>query len=174
MPIIRSFLPWLIFFILSAVNHAWVGAFAAVICYIVVYGKKVSHLKVLDRMSTLFFLGSAFIMLFLSPIWYVKNLEYFSNGFLALFIFYTLLIQKPFTIEYAKESTPPSKWTTAEFYKINNTVSLVWFLYFSLCLPIIFLCRDISPLFRLAQGVLALLAVGVTEYYPRWYLKNKE
>ncbi|MCX6989606.1 MAG: hypothetical protein NTX49_00845 [Chlamydiae bacterium] len=172
MPIIRSFLPWLIFFVFSSFNHAWVGAFAAVLCYIIVYGKKVTHLKILDRMSTVFFLVSAFIMLFLSPIWYVKNLEYFSNGFLALFILYTLLIQKPFTIEYAKESTPLSKWSSPEFYKVNNTISLVWFFYFLLCLPIIFLSRDVSPLFRVGQGVLALAAVGITEYYPKWYMKK--
>jgi carotenoid cleavage dioxygenase len=172
MPIIRSFLPWLIFFVLSSFNHAWVGAFAAVICYIIVYGKKVTHLKVLDRFSSVFFLVSAFIMLFLSPIWYVKNLEYFSNGFLALFILYTILIQKPFTIEYAKESTPASKWNSTEFYKINNTISLAWFLYFSLCIPFVLLSREVSPLFRVGQGVMAILAVCITEYYPKWYLKK--
>ena len=60
----------------------------------------------------------------------------------------------------------------ADNYKVNNTISLAWFLYFFLCLPIIFLSRDVSPLFRLGQGVLALGAVGITEYYPKWYMKK--
>lgn len=169
MAILRSFLPWIVFFILSGLGHSWIGAFAAVVTYIFAYGKKVGHLKVLDKSSMLFFLVTGFLMLFWHPIWFAEHIDYFANGFLAAMILYTIVSHKPFTLEFARESTPKEKWNTPEFYRINVILSGVWFLYFALSLPLIYLSKALSPWFHLGQGGLALLAIGITELYPKLY-----
>lgn len=153
-------------------DHAWIGAFAAVICYILVFGKKVGHLKVLDSCSISFFLISGVLMLFWHPIWFIKHLDYLANGFLAMVVLYTVLNKKPFTLEYAKETTPKESWSSPYFYRVNVILSLVWFFYFALSLPFIYLSDTVSPWFRVGQGLLAVLAVVITELFPRWYTKR--
>jgi hypothetical protein len=49
-----------------------------------------------------------------------------SSISLALFAVVTLLIGKPFTIAYAKDSTPSEHWDTPLFKRINYAISGVW------------------------------------------------
>lgn len=49
-----------------------------------------------------------------------------SNIALALFALVTLVIRKPFTIAYAKDTTPTEYWDTPLFKRINYAISAVW------------------------------------------------
>jgi len=49
-----------------------------------------------------------------------------TNVSLAGFAWATLLIRKPFTMAYAKDSTPQEHWDTPLFWRINSVLSAVW------------------------------------------------
>jgi hypothetical protein len=49
-----------------------------------------------------------------------------SNIALAAFAIVTLLIRKPFTLAYAKDTTPPEHWDNPLFLRINFMISGVW------------------------------------------------
>lgn len=49
-----------------------------------------------------------------------------SNIALALFATATLLIGRPFTLSYAKDTTPEEFWDTPGFFRINYVISAVW------------------------------------------------
>ena len=49
-----------------------------------------------------------------------------SNIALAVFAIVTLLIRKPFTLAYAKDTTPREYWDTPLFGRINYAISAVW------------------------------------------------
>jgi hypothetical protein len=49
-----------------------------------------------------------------------------SSIALALFAIVTLLIRKPFTMAYARDTTPSEHWDTPQFKKINNAISGAW------------------------------------------------
>jgi hypothetical protein len=49
-----------------------------------------------------------------------------SNIALALFAIVTLLIRKPFTLAYAKDTTPREHWDDPLFLRINYAISAVW------------------------------------------------
>jgi hypothetical protein len=49
-----------------------------------------------------------------------------SNIALAVFAIGTLLIRRPFTMSYAKETTPEELWDAPGFMRINFAVSAVW------------------------------------------------
>ncbi|BBY49934.1 hypothetical protein MARA_34020 [Mycolicibacterium arabiense] len=49
-----------------------------------------------------------------------------SNVALAGFAIITLLIKRPFTVAYAKDTTPEEYWDTAQFLKVNYAISAVW------------------------------------------------
>lgn len=54
-----------------------------------------------------------------------------SNIALALFAIFTLIIRKPFTIAYARDTTPREHWDSPLFYKINFAISAAWALAFT-------------------------------------------
>jgi hypothetical protein len=49
-----------------------------------------------------------------------------SNIALAVFATGTLLIRRPFTLSYAKETTPEEFWELPGFYRTNLVISAVW------------------------------------------------
>jgi hypothetical protein len=49
-----------------------------------------------------------------------------SNVALAAFAIVTLLIRKPFTLAYARDTTPREHWDTPLFLRINYGISAVW------------------------------------------------
>jgi hypothetical protein len=49
-----------------------------------------------------------------------------SSIALASFAIVTLLIRKPFTMAYARDTTPPEYWDTPQFKKINDAISAAW------------------------------------------------
>lgn len=49
-----------------------------------------------------------------------------SNIALAAFAIITLVIRKPFTLAYARDTTPREHWDTPLFLRINYAISAVW------------------------------------------------
>lgn len=54
-----------------------------------------------------------------------------SNIALAVFAIGTLLIRRPFTLAYARDSTPAEHWDSPLFIRINYLISGVWALAFT-------------------------------------------
>ncbi|MBX9920083.1 hypothetical protein [Mycolicibacterium frederiksbergense] len=54
-----------------------------------------------------------------------------SNVALAVFALGTLLIRRPFTLAYAKDSTPAEHWDSPLFSRINYVISAMWALAFT-------------------------------------------
>ena len=55
-----------------------------------------------------------------------------TNLSLAEFAWLTMLIRKPFTIAYAKDTTPQEHWDSPLFKRINNVITAVWASAFTL------------------------------------------
>ncbi|OBF89425.1 hypothetical protein A5790_19440 [Mycobacterium sp. 852002-51152_SCH6134967] len=49
-----------------------------------------------------------------------------SNIVLAVFAVGTLIIRRPFTMAYAKDTTPPEHWDSAPFRRINYAITGAW------------------------------------------------
>ncbi|ULE34397.1 hypothetical protein [Mycobacterium sp. IDR2000157661] len=49
-----------------------------------------------------------------------------SNIVLAVFALTTLILRRPFTMAYARETTPPEHWDTEAFRRINFAISGAW------------------------------------------------
>ena len=51
-------------------------------------------------------------------------------GLFAIVLF-SLVIDRPFTVQYARESVPPEMWESPQFLRTNQTITLVWLAAFS-------------------------------------------
>jgi len=96
----------------------------------------VRHPKLLDVASILFF-GGFVIAGFSTARHDVMGVDQYaqaiSSGALALIAFLSVLVGHPFTVDYAKEQTPPEVWHTPMFRHVNVVLTLVWGVIFALC-----------------------------------------
>ncbi|WP_319455771.1 MULTISPECIES: hypothetical protein [unclassified Mycobacterium] len=94
-----------------------------------------------------------------------------GNIGLALFAVVTLVIGKPFTIPYAKDTTPEEYWDTPLFKRVNYAISGVWAASFT-CSAIVgalgdTVLRDQDFWTGWILPIAAILfAVEFTEFYP--------
>jgi len=125
--------------------------------------RRYSVVKVTDMVILGFFLGSSLLLLF--P-WWISIIATYYNAMLwlvlALMAGVSLLVKRPFTLEYAKQSVSESVWSTPQFYRINQLITIVFFLVFGTDTVISVLIDD-----RLIRYVLSFSLLGVALAAPR-------
>ena len=133
--LIWSFAPWLVFLLAARVTSLYgavaAGAVVAVVVLIRAIGRKRVHM--LDMASTVYFVALGAILIVLRP----GHVEYWaryaqagSHVALTLLVFGSVLVGRPFTESYARETTPESVWHTDRFHSLNRRISTVWGLAF--------------------------------------------
>jgi putative sterol carrier protein len=134
--------------------------------------KKYSVVKVTDLVFLGFFLGSSLLLLF--P-WWTLTISTYYNAMLwfilALMSGISILVKRPFTLEYAKQRVSESVWATPQFYRINQLITMVFFLVFGTDTVISILIDD-----RLIRYVLAFSLLGVAlaapSIVPKLYVQS--
>ncbi len=121
-----------------------------------------SAVKITDLVFVGFFLSSS--LLFSIPLWYSLVSIYYSAMLwfvLAMMTGISLLVRRPFTLEYAKQRVSESVWTTPQFYRINQLITLVFFLVFGTNTVISSLIGNL-----IIRYLLAFLLLGVALTAP--------
>ena len=94
-----------------------------------------------------------------------KNLsdtpESFDNTFLVipLFVLASLTLRQPFTLQYAREQTPPDIWTNPQFIRRNYTITAVWAIAFAVMViaeSVILYVPTIPPRLGIIVTILAI------------------
>jgi putative sterol carrier protein len=125
--------------------------------------RRYSVVKVTDLVFLGFFLGSSLLLLF--P-WWISIIATYYNAMLwfilALMTGVSLLVSRPFTLEYAQQSVSESVWATPQFYRINQLITIVFFLVFGTDAVLSVLIGN-----RLMKYVLTFSLLGVALAAPR-------
>jgi hypothetical protein len=133
--LIWSFAPWLAFLLASRVTSLYGAVAAGVVVAAVVLIRAVGRRRVhmLDLASTVYFLAFGATLNAVRP----GHLDYWSryaqagsHVALTLLVFGSILIGRPFTEAYARDTTPESVWHTERFHSLNRQISTVWGLAF--------------------------------------------
>lgn len=129
--------PWILLSLLSGPGRFEESAAAALGLSLLILAanhRRGGTLKLLELFDVLFFGILAAIGLFASA----NTIEWFelwggelTNIALVVFAFGSILLRNPFTMQYAKESTPEEYWTTSLFLRINYVITAVWALAFT-------------------------------------------
>lgn len=129
----------------------------------------------LEIFGTLFFAAMAVVGLFATA-GEMRFLELWAgeltNISLAGFAWITLLIRKPFTMAYAKDTTPQEYWDTPLFKKINNVITAAWASAFTFSAAAgfvgSFVLHDAGNFWTgwILQLAAIFCAVSFTDFYP--------
>lgn len=176
--ILLGFLPWIAYFILSGSSQtSHLLALSVALIMMVLFDRR--ELKkgfILVWGSTLFFSALLIISLLTTTPWFSAQAGLLGNIALMLITWFSLLIGKPFTIQYAREETDPLVWESPLFLHINVVLTAVWGISFTI-LSLIGLLRRY---FQLPDDVLyqsftyipTLLAIIFTKQYPDYCQKK--
>lgn len=132
--VIKSFLPWILYFILvdQKQQQLDIAIIIAAITSIIFEFKGLKKGFILSWGTLIFFIFMFISVIILRNQYIIKYAWIFSNGALALIAWISILIHKPFTIQYAKEKVSKDKWEHPLFLRINYLLTTVWGLIFSI------------------------------------------
>ncbi len=87
-------------------------------------------MKLLEAGALALFLALAGVASFLRPDWSVFEVRFLVDLGLIAITLGSVLIGRPFTLQYAREMVPAERQSHPMFYAVNRTISLVWVLAF--------------------------------------------
>jgi hypothetical protein len=127
--LLGAFAPWIVFSLLynhSSPTRIVMASLTALALTIFWNLKELKKGFVLPWGSTLFFALFATNGIF--GFWLYAEAHAYSliNSALAIIAFISLLIGKPFTLQYAREQVPHTQWNHPIFIKINWILSAIW------------------------------------------------
>ena len=129
--------PWIVMSILSGPGRFELSVLVALalsLTFVVAGHQRHSRYKLMEVFDLIFFAGFALIGILASPAqitWMETWAGEITNIVLTLFVLFTIVIRKPFTIEYAREQTPKEYWDTPMFVRINYQITWMWFAAFA-------------------------------------------
>ena len=173
--IIQSFLPWILYFVLlgQTQQRLELAILVATFTSIAFEFKALKKGFILSWGTLLFFVSMLVAVIIFKNKWIVNYVWILSNSALALIVWISILIRRPFTIQYAKEKVSQDKWHHPLFLKINYLLSAVWGLMFLVGVALNVL-RLLNPLFNpwfyeILSYIPSIFAIWFTLWFPDWY-----
>lgn len=127
-----SFTPWIVFLIVAkdTLLRVEIGLVAALVASVVMAILKL-HRGIIMWVGMIFFSAATIAVVGFHNMWTIRHLGVIANGALALGTWITLMIGRPFTLEYARAHTDPAKWDDPLFIRVNVLLTTVWGAVFS-------------------------------------------
>jgi hypothetical protein len=107
----------------------WVGgAIAGLAVFVVILAHEYSRdaVKLMDCVAAAFFAFAAIVTAFAGPWLFLRYNIFMIWGIFAVVAWITILIGRPFTMQYAHEQAPPEIWDHPLFRRLNVFLTLAW------------------------------------------------
>ena len=173
MGILLAFAPFLAFALIDRLSGPTEGLIAgavvsaALLLRDLIQGRTA---KVLEIGTAILFGGLALYALLGRPSWSVVGVRLVVDAGLLLIVLASLVMRRPFTLQYARERVAPELWGEPEFVRTNYVITAVWALAFAVIVVaelVLLYVPDIPPHAGIVAIVLALVgAVKFTGWYP--------
>lgn len=128
MSVFITFIPWLSYWIFLSMGKIYEAVWVAFVTALFVELNEIFKKKprILSIGTLVFFFLMALLITFTRPFWLWHEISLMGNLALALIALVSILIRKPFTLQYAMESTPKERWKTPEFLQANIVITRGW------------------------------------------------
>jgi hypothetical protein len=174
MNMLLGFLPFIVFALLDrtvgTLPALWCAAAISAIFLIRDWLAPNRSLKVLELGTLALFAGLAIYAVMMKTEWSLLAVRLRVDAGLMLVVLASIVVRKPFTLQYAKEQTPPEVWTQPSFIKTNDILTAAWALAFAAMVlaDVAMIYLQSVPLWvGVATTVIALVAAAkFTQWYP--------
>jgi hypothetical protein len=178
--VVLGFGPWISFWILRFGVSFQVAAVAALVFSMGINAAawRGQRLKILEMGTLVYFLMLTLLFSLSEGVWLQDWINVVRNGSLALIVAISLLLQRPFTLQYAREQVPSDYWHEPLFMRINVVLTVAWlgmFLTQTLAAGLARIWPEWGILLNL--GIPLVTYVGAfwfTGWYPDWATDKAE
>ena len=174
MGILLAFAPFLAFAIvdrlMGSVDGLMAGAAISAALLIRDWLRPNAAPKILEIGTFILFAALALYAVVGAPAWSIMDVRLRVDGGLLLIVLVTMLIGKPFTLQYAREQVDRDLWTTPAFVRTNYFITAAWAAAFGVMVLadlVLIYMPDLPPRFGIIATVAAIVgAVKFTGWYP--------
>lgn len=174
--LISGFIPWIFFSVFYGTtpeSMSFAGA-GALILTIIFNMKELRHGFILPWASIIFFSLLSLNDHFAFYAWPEQHALIIIDSALAAIVWFSMLIGKPFTLQYARLKIDPAFWQSPGFIKVNWMITSVWaILMTAMAIPSYVIPQDQlldSWFWNYGFGVLCIvIALRLTKKIPSWY-----
>lgn len=174
MGILLAFAPFIAFAVvdrfIGSAQGLMAGAITAVVLLLRDWLGLHTKPKLLEIGTAILFGGLALYAVLRGPTWSIASVGLRVDAGLLLIVLITLIVGKPFTLQYAREQVPKSLWNTPQFIRSNYVITAVWacaFLILVLADLVLVYRTDLPPRIGIIATILALVgAFKFTKWYP--------
>lgn len=177
--LIRTFIPWILYFSLIGPSQKQldIAIIASLAAFLFFGAKELKKGFILTWGTFLFFIFMLVTVVLFKIQWIASHEWLFSNGTLASIAWISLLLGKPFTLQYAREQVSKEKWNHPIFIQINQLLTLTWGLIFLFCtiIPVIQIYYPYPHhlwIYETLSNGLAVFGIWFTVWFPSWYRKK--
>ncbi len=129
MTLLLTLAPFIVFFVLMRLGSPLAGlsgAFAVSVVLGIRQWWRGETVKVLEVGSLILFGLLVLHTLVFRPEWTVATVRLAVDGGLFVIVVVSLLINQPFTLQYARESVPQEFWSSPLFLATNRLITAAW------------------------------------------------
>lgn len=160
MNLLLSFAPFFVFAIAAHLGLTSAGLWAAAIVSLVLLAKERlagRSFKILEVGTLILFAALALFTTVTRFDWTIPQARLVVDSGLLVIVLVSLAIGRPFTLQYARESTSPDIWNHPQFLSVNRRITLVWAAAFA-----VVVLADLGMAFvpQIHHGLLVLLTIA--------------
>lgn len=175
-----GFAPWIVLSLLMGPSRYDLAAGLALALSLFFVGADLSRqrslklLAVVDVVCFALFLTAGFVATAAQKNWLETWFGEISNIILVVVVVASMLLRRPFTMQYAKEETPPEHWSSPLFIRINYVITGGWALAFLISAIVGYygdaVLHNNNNIWTgwIIQTGADLVAVQFTSWYPRY------
>jgi all-trans-retinol 13,14-reductase len=168
---------WIVYAVLTGGGHWIVGSLAglAVALAIVAHEYKYDAIKIMSCTTVAFLAFSLVTTIAVGPMLFKHYNIFLTWTVFAIVTWTTLLIGFPFTIQYAREQTPPEVWKHPLFMRLNVILTVVFGLMFTVNagLGVLALMTGHLLVLGLLLPIMLLIsAIVFSSRYPKGYAQR--
>jgi hypothetical protein len=172
MGILLGFAPFIIFAVLSRFVAASIGLWAAAATSAVLIMRQKmrgSSMKILEIGTFFLFAALGIYSAVKGAGWDIPIVRTVVDGGLLLIILLSMLVRRPFTLQYAREQVPASVQSSPTFIKTNYSITAVWALAMAI-LVVADLAMHFLPSLPLRFEIIVMFAaLGGALWFTKWY-----
>jgi hypothetical protein len=181
MGILLAFAPFIVFAILDRLTGSNIGLAAGTATSAVLLLRDIlapnRSPKILEIGTFILFCGLAVYGWIGHPAWTVIGVRVRVDSGLLAIVLVSMLVRRPFTLQYARETVAQEHWSSSEFIRANYVITGAWALAFAL-MVIAELALLYVPNFPKRAGIIVIVialvgAVKFTGWYPE-HSKNRQ
>jgi len=176
MKVILSFLPLIVFPIVSGFVTVGAGLWAALVTALLVlaYDWRTSggSVKILNAGTFALFAILVLAGLLAHPVWNDLWVRLAINTGLLAIVVCTIAVGRPFTLQYARERTPREFWNAPVFLATNYRITWVWAGAFGVSVAIGLIRIFVPAVPAWADSAIGIGALVGAGWFTAWYPKR--